>query len=95
MAIQRLDADTLQSQGIYALIFIFFIWLYICFKGFGLPSFLYFFMVGMFRLLIVGLFCYICVFYYLYVDFLTYAFGWSAFLCRIRFCDTLIVIFFK
>jgi hypothetical protein len=25
MAIQRLDADTLQSQGIYALIFIFFI----------------------------------------------------------------------
>jgi hypothetical protein len=23
------------------------------------------------------------------VDSLTYAFGWSAFLCRIRFCDTL------
>jgi hypothetical protein len=30
---------------------------------------------------------YICVFF-LYVDSLTYAFGWSAFLCRIRFCDT-------
>jgi hypothetical protein len=26
-------------------------------------------------------------FYYLYVDSITYAFGWSAFLCRIRFCD--------
>jgi hypothetical protein len=23
------------------------------------------------------------------------AFGWSTFLCRIRFCDTLVVIFFK
>jgi hypothetical protein len=31
--------------------------------------------------------------YYLYVDSLTYAFGWSAFMCRIRFCDTLVVIF--
>jgi hypothetical protein len=30
-----------------------------------------------------------------YVDFLTYAFGWSAFLCRMKFCDTLVVIFFK
>jgi hypothetical protein len=26
--------------------------------------------------------------YYLYVDSFTYAFGWSAFLCRIRFCDS-------
>jgi hypothetical protein len=34
------------------------------------------------------------IFYYLYVDSLTYSFGWSTFLCRIRFCDTLIVIFF-
>jgi hypothetical protein len=31
------------------------------------------------------------VFYYLYVDSLTYAFGWSTFLCRIRFCDTLVI----
>jgi hypothetical protein len=39
----------------------------------------------------------LCIFYYLYVDSLTltYAFGWSAFMCRIRFCDTLVVIFFK
>jgi hypothetical protein len=35
----------------------------------------------------------ICILYHLYVGFLTYAFGWSAFLCRIRFCDTLVVIF--
>jgi hypothetical protein len=33
-------------------------------------------------------------FYFLYVDSRTYAFGWSAFLCRIRFYDTLVVIFF-
>jgi hypothetical protein len=39
------------------------------------------------------MFCYICIFYNLYVDSLTYAFGWSTFLCRIRFCDTLVVIF--
>jgi hypothetical protein len=32
---------------------------------------------------------YICIFYYLYVDSLTYAIGWHAFLCRIRFCDIL------
>jgi hypothetical protein len=32
---------------------------------------------------------------YMYVNSLTYAFGWSAFLCSIRFCDTLIVIFFE
>jgi hypothetical protein len=38
--------------------------------------------------------CCICIFNYLHVDSLTYAFGWSAFLCRIRFCDTLFVIFF-
>jgi hypothetical protein len=56
----------------------------------GLQSF----MGGMFWLFIVGLFCYICIFYYSYVDSLTYAFGWSAFLC-IRFCGTLVVIFFK
>jgi hypothetical protein len=31
----------------------------------------------------------------LYIDSLTYVFGWSAFLCRIRFCDTLVVIFFQ
>jgi hypothetical protein len=37
----------------------------------------------------------ICIFYYLFVDSFIYAFGWSAFLCRIRFCDTLIVTFFK
>jgi hypothetical protein len=49
---------------------------------------------GLFWLFIVGLFCYICIFYYLYVDSLTHTFGWSAFLCRIRFYDTL-VIFFK
>jgi hypothetical protein len=67
------------------------------------------------RLFIVGLFCYFCIFYYLYVDSLTYAyifihiyiytytytytyiyiyaFGWSAFLGRIGFCDTFVVIF--
>jgi hypothetical protein len=28
-----------------------------------------------------------------YVDYLTSAFDWSAFLCRTRFCDTLVVIF--
>jgi hypothetical protein len=49
----------------------------------------YFFMDGVFCLFIVGLLCYICIFYYLCVDSLTYAFGWSAFLYRIRFCDTL------
>jgi hypothetical protein len=48
-------------------------------------------MGGMFWIFIVGLFCYICIFRYLYVDSLTYAFGWSAFLCRIKFCDTLVV----
>jgi hypothetical protein len=30
-----------------------------------------------------------------YVDFLTCAFGWYAFLRRIRFRDTLVIIFFK
>jgi hypothetical protein len=30
-----------------------------------------------------------------YVDSLTYAFGCSVFLCRIIFCDTLVIIFFK
>jgi hypothetical protein len=46
-------------------------------------------------LFIVGLFYYICIFYYFYVDSPTYAFDKSAFLCRIRFCDTLVIIFFK
>jgi hypothetical protein len=41
----------------------------------------------------VSLGYYICIFFYFHVDSLTYAFGWSAFLCRIRFCDTLVVIF--
>jgi hypothetical protein len=31
---------------------------------------------------------------FLYVDSLTYTFGWSLFLCRIRFRDTLVVTFF-
>jgi hypothetical protein len=31
----------------------------------------------------------------LYVDCLPYSFGWSASLCRIRFCDTLVVTFLK
>jgi hypothetical protein len=35
------------------------------------------------------------IFYHLYVDSFTSAFGWSKFLCRIRFCDTLVVIFLK
>jgi hypothetical protein len=35
------------------------------------------------------------IFHYLYVDSLTYAFGWSVFLCRIRFYDTLAVICLK
>jgi DNA-binding beta-propeller fold protein YncE len=30
----------------------------------------------------------VCIFNCLYVDSLTYAFSWSAFLSRIRFCDT-------
>jgi hypothetical protein len=34
-------------------------------------------------------------FYYLYNDSLIHAFGWSAFLCTIRFCNTFTVIFFK
>jgi hypothetical protein len=38
---------------------------------------------------------YLGIFYYLYFDSLTYAFGWSAFLCRIRFYDAFVVIFFK
>jgi hypothetical protein len=42
---------------------------------------------------IVGLFCY--VFYYLYIDSFTCAFGCSAFLCRIRFCNTLVNFFSK
>jgi hypothetical protein len=37
----------------------------------------------------VSLYIYICNFHSLYSDSFTYAFGWSAFLCRIRFCDTL------
>jgi hypothetical protein len=46
------------------------------------------------------LFSYICSvislsFFILYVDSLTYVFGWSSFSCRIRFCDTLVVIFCK
>jgi hypothetical protein len=49
----------------------------------------------MFWLCIDRLLCYICIFYYLYVDSLTYAFGWPAFLCKIRFCDILVIIFFK
>jgi hypothetical protein len=44
---------------------------------------------------VLGKVCHIFIFYYLYVDSLTYAFGWSAFLCRIRFCDTVVVIIFK
>jgi hypothetical protein len=51
--------------------------------------------VFIFCFFIFGLFCYICIFYYLYVDSLPYAFIWSPFMCRIRFCDTLVVIFFK
>jgi hypothetical protein len=53
-------------------------------------GFLYFFMGGMFWLSIVRLFCYICIFYHLYVDSLTYAFDWSAFLCRSRFLTPLL-----
>jgi hypothetical protein len=52
--------------------------------GFSLS--LFFFMGGMFWLFIVGLF-------YFHIDSLAYAFGWSAFLCRIGFYDTLVVIF--
>jgi hypothetical protein len=50
-----------------------------------------------FWVFIVGLFCfcYLCIFYHLYVDSFTYTFGWSTFLCRIKFYDTLVVIFFK
>jgi hypothetical protein len=40
--------------------------------------------------LIVALGDNICIFYYLYIDSLTYVF-----LCRIRFCYTLVVIFLK
>jgi hypothetical protein len=32
--------------------------------------------------------------YVRYVDSLIYEFGWSAFFCRIRFCDTLSLLFF-
>jgi hypothetical protein len=49
--------------------------------------------VGQCWLFIVGLFCCIYIFYYLYVDSLTYAFGMSAFLRWIIFCDILVVIF--
>jgi hypothetical protein len=37
---------------------------------------------------------YICIFNYLYIDSFTHAFGWSAFLCRMTFRETLVVIFF-
>jgi hypothetical protein len=57
--------------------------------------FLYFSMSGIFWLFVVGFFCHISIFRYLTVNSLTYAFGWSAFLCRIRFCDTLVEIYFK
>jgi hypothetical protein len=33
------------------------------------------------------------IFCYLHVDSFTYASGWYAFLCRMSFCDTLVVIF--
>jgi hypothetical protein len=61
--------------------------------GYAGFSLFHFFMGGMIWLFIVGLFCYICIFHYLYVDSLTYAFGWSAFMCRFKFCDTLVVMF--
>jgi hypothetical protein len=54
--------------------------------------------VGMFGLYFVGLLCYICIFYYSYVDSLTYAFGWSAFFVGLglHFVITdIVVIFFK
>jgi hypothetical protein len=35
------------------------------------------------------------ILYYLYVDPLTCAISWSVFLCRIRFCDTLLVVIFS
>jgi hypothetical protein len=55
------------------------------------------------KYLCIGMYIYISLFYfvlflvtsYLYVNSLTYAFGWSAFFCRSRFHDTLVVIFFK
>jgi hypothetical protein len=48
-------------------------------------------------LFIVKMFCYICIFYYLYVDSLTYAFGWSAlhFCVGLDFSTPLDVMFFK
>jgi hypothetical protein len=36
-----------------------------------------------FRLFIAGLFCYICILYFLRVDSFTYASGWSIYLCRL------------
>jgi hypothetical protein len=79
---------------IYARIHVY-VYVYVCLSiGTYVLSVLYYFLMGgMFWLSIVGLFCYICIFYDLYGDSLTYAFGWSAFLCRIRFCYTLVVIF--
>jgi hypothetical protein len=35
------------------------------------------------------------IFHYLHVDSFTYAFGWSALVCRIKFFNPLVVIFFK
>jgi signal transduction histidine kinase len=40
----------------------------------------------------VRLFCYICIFYDFYVDSAP-VFGWSAFLCRIRSCETFAISF--
>jgi ribosome biogenesis protein MAK21 len=35
------------------------------------------------------------LYYCFYIDSLTYVFGWYIFLCRIGFCDTVVVIFLK
>ncbi len=48
-----------------------------------LVFFFVFFMGGLFWLFIAGLFCYICILFYLRVDPFTYASSWSTYLCRI------------
>jgi hypothetical protein len=48
--------------------------------------------VDCFGYLLLGCSVYLLLFVF---DFLIYAFGWSAFLGRIRFCDTLVVTFLK
>jgi hypothetical protein len=51
-------------------------------------------LVAVIPVVAIGIF-FIFVYVYTYADSLTDAFGWSAFTRRIKFYDTLVVMFFK